>query len=239
MRFFKTSPHDCSYLSDRKASTVFLDPAVEVTPELYEKLNLIGFRRSGGHFYRPDCADCQKCQSIRVCTQEFSERRRHRRVRKKAAAMSWRVVPVHYEARYADLYDRYIRERHYDGDMYPPNIEDFYRFLLQQTRYGFLLEGWNGDDLVLVAVVDQFSTGLSAVYTFFDPDYASWSPGTLAILQQIHLCQSLSLPYLYLGYWIDSVPNMRYKSDFAPVEIYRHERWQRLDPSIIYSEESR
>lgn len=228
MRFFKTSPHDCSYLGDREASTVFVDPAVAVPPELYEKLNLIGFRRSGGHFYRPDCRDCRKCQSLRVVVQEFQPRRRHRRVLKRATHLRWQAVPVHYEEQYWTLYARYIEQRHGAGDMYPPNQEDFYRFLLQQTQYGFLLEAWDGDHLVLVAVVDRFTTALSAVYTFFDPDFADLSPGTLAILRQIEICQELDLPYLYLGYWIDSVPNMNYKADFAPAEVYRNEHWQRL-----------
>ena len=235
MRFFKTLPHDCSYLTDRQASTVFLDPAVEVPLELYEKLNLIGFRRSGGHFYRPDCAECRKCQSLRVLTREFQPRRRHRRLLKKARNWRWQAAPVHYEERYWTLYARYIEERHFGGDMYPPNQEDFYRFLLQQTQYGFLLEAWDGAELVLVAVIDQFSTGLSAVYTFFSPDYQQDSPGTVAILRQIEVCQELGLPYLYLGYWIDSVPNMNYKADFQPAEVYRNEHWQRL--SGLASEE--
>ncbi|MCH8552643.1 MAG: arginyltransferase [Natronospirillum sp.] len=237
MRFFKTSPHDCSYLADRQASTIFLDPAVEVPLELYEKLNLIGFRRSGGHFYRPDCAQCRKCQSIRVLTREFEPRRRHRRIRRKARHLRWQAVPVHYEERYWQLYERYIEQRHPGGDMYPPSQEDFYRFLLQQTQYGFLLEAWEDSQLVLIAVIDQFSTGLSAVYTFYDPDFARYSPGTLSILRQIEICQELGLPYLYLGYWIDSVPNMNYKADFKPVEVYRNELWQPLVEQVVAERE--
>lgn len=230
MRFFKTSPHDCSYLSDRQATTVFIDPAVEVSRELYEKLNLIGFRRSGSHFYRPDCVNCQKCQSIRVDVGAFKARRRHRRIIRNGGSIRWRAVAVHYEAAYWELYQRYINGRHAEGDMYPPNQEDFYRFLLQQAQYGFLMEGWLGDQLMIVSVVDQFRDGLSAVYTFFDPDYSQWSLGTLTILQQIHMCRELALPWLYLGYWIEEVPNMAYKADFQPAEIYRNDRWQPLNP---------
>lgn len=228
MRFFKTSPHDCSYLSGRQATTVFIDPAIEVSRELYEQLNLIGFRRSGRHFYRPDCVGCQKCQSIRVDINQFSARRRHRRIIRNAGQLHWRAASVHYEAAYWDLYQRYINGRHANGDMYPPDQEDFYRFLLQQTQYGFLMEGWLDDHLMVVAVVDQLSDGLSAVYTFFDPDYPQWSLGKLTILQQINMCRQLGLPWLYLGYWIDAVPNMSYKADFQPVEIYRNDHWERL-----------
>lgn len=228
-RLFKTSPHDCSYLPDRQAETLFIDPEITVTPGMYEQLNLVGFRRSGSHFYRPDCTHCNECLSLRVRVHEFKPPRRHRRVLKRADPLvRWQVKPVHFESSYWALYERYISARHRDGDMYPPVKEDFYRFLLQRSEFGFLLEGWLDDQLLLVSVVDQFSQGLSAVYTFFDPDYSHLSPGTLAVLQMWRACKELNLPYLYLGYWLSSAPNMRYKADFQPAEIYHDDRWQPL-----------
>ncbi|WLD56614.1 arginyltransferase [Salinispirillum sp. LH 10-3-1] len=228
-RLFKTSPHNCSYLNDRQAETLFIDPDATITPEMYEVLNLQGFRRSGSHFYRPDCTGCNECQSLRVLVNEYQPARRHRRMLKKAdPVVRWQVTPVHYEEAYWQLYERYINERHRNGDMFPPAKEDFYRFLLQRSEFGFLLEARLEDELLLVAAVDQFSQGLSAVYTFFDPDHSDLSPGTLAILQLWRACKELKLPYLYLGYWLSSVPNMRYKADFQPAEIYQDDRWQRL-----------
>lgn len=234
MRFYKTSPHECSYIKGRQAETVFLDPEIEVSPALYEQLNQVGFRRSGTHIYRPDCHACNQCLSLRILASEFRPARRHRRLWKKTdPILQWSVRPVHYEEAYWQLYARYINARHSSGDMYPPVQEDFYRFLFQRSDYGFLLEARQNNELVLVMVVDQFRTGLSAVYSFFCPDRPDWSLGTVAILQLIRAAQELNMPYVYLGYWLSDVPNMQYKATFAPAEIFHNGKWEPLVESTL------
>ena len=51
-----------------------------------------------------------------------------------------------------------------------------------------------GGRLVALAVTDMPADGLSAVYTFFDPELAPRSLGTFAILRQIAHAQALGLP---------------------------------------------
>ncbi len=229
MRFFKTSPHKCSYIEGESAETVFLDPDVQVSPELYERLNDVGFRRSGPHFYRPDCAACNRCQPVRVRVREFAPRRRHRRIRKRNQDIRWRIAPIRETHEHWPLYEAYIAARHAAGDMYPPDPEEFRRFLLTQTQFGFLLEGHLDGQLVVVSVVDRLQSGLSAIYTFFDPACSDRSLGTAAILRQIELADELEMPFLYLGYWIRELPAMSYKSDFAPLDVYRNEQWQPMN----------
>ena len=84
-------------------------------------------------------------------------------------------------------------------------------------------------ELVSVAVTDQQVEGLSAIYTFFDPDLDARSLGGWSILQQIELCRQASLPYLYLGYWIRDSRKMRYKIDYRPVELFLDGRWTLLN----------
>ena len=55
--FFATPAHDCSYLPDRQATTMFVDPRAKVDKRLYSQLTALGFRRSGSHYYRPHCED--------------------------------------------------------------------------------------------------------------------------------------------------------------------------------------
>ncbi|MEM7258974.1 MAG: arginyltransferase, partial [Pseudomonadota bacterium] len=79
------------------------------------------------------------------------------------------------------------------------------------------------------AVTDQTDTGLSAVYTYFDPALHDRSLGTLAIMEQIALTRSMNLEYLYLGYWISGSDKMKYKSYFTPQERYISDEWIKVE----------
>jgi len=50
------------------------------------------------------------------------------------------------------------------------------------------------------------------------------------VLWEIAQCKTLTLPYLYLGYWINESNKMSYKAKFQPVETLRQGRWQRGAP---------
>ncbi|MFN3237455.1 MAG: arginyltransferase, partial [Pseudomonadales bacterium] len=56
LKFFKTPPHECSYLPEVEATTLFVDPGAEIDTATYTALSALGFRRSGDHIYRPYCA---------------------------------------------------------------------------------------------------------------------------------------------------------------------------------------
>jgi arginine-tRNA-protein transferase len=127
-----------------------------------------------------------------------------------------------------ELYCAYIEKRHADGDMYPPEREQYESFLNNAwdcTRY---YRFHAGGALGGVAVVDEMLDGLSAIYTFFDPQASRRSLGTYAILWQIEKARSLDLDYLYLGYWIRDCQKMAYKTDYRPLELYLNSRWSTL-----------
>ena len=225
---YLSAPHDCSYLPGRQSSTLFADPDQPMDMATYNELLQYGFRRSGRMVYAPRCEDCKQCISVRVRAAEFRPRRSQRRVLQANSDIEMRVGPARFEQNHYELYQRYTAIRHEDGEMATASTDDYLGFLHTdwcETRFlEFLLDG----RLVAVAATDLPADGLSAVYTFFDPDLSSRSLGTYAILRQIVHAQSLGLPYLYLGYWIRDSQKMAYKINFRPIELCIGGRWQRI-----------
>jgi len=225
VRLFRTSPHPCSYKDSEQAATVFVDPDLVIDKALNSKLSDLGYRRSGAHLYRPDCDFCQACISCRVPVAEFQFNRSQRRILRRNESL--RMVEksdLTDEIAY-DLYQRYINQRHLNGDMFPASLEQYEAFIktkMVDTRFCLFYEQ---DELLAVSVVDFLEQGLSAVYTFFDPDQSQRSLGNFAILWQIKKCQELGLPYLFLGYWIKGCGKMEYKSKFRPLEMLINGRW--------------
>jgi arginine-tRNA-protein transferase len=138
-----------------------------------------------------------------------------------------RVAPILSDEHY-DLYARYINARHADGDMYPPSVEQFRAFLVEGHDCSFFFEVRHNDRLLAVAVTDQLGQGLSAIYTFYDPDQPRRSLGTYCILTQIEQTRQLGLPYLYLGYWVKQCQKMNYKIDYRPLQLLLDGHWSAL-----------
>jgi arginine-tRNA-protein transferase len=225
IKLFATHPHECSYLDDRKATTIFVDPEQCVDQTLYSRLSELGFRRSGTHVYRPKCQQCTACIPTRVVSSQFEQTRSQKRCFKKNSDLTVKVSKTFKFTAYYDLYERYINERHCDGDMYPPSEEQFRSFLNNEWDITEYVEFWLTDTLIGVAVIDRLDNGLAAVYTFYDPDYERRSLGTFAILWQIEYVISEGLECLYLGYWIKQSRKMNYKIHFRPLQMLADKQW--------------
>ena len=226
IRVYTTFPHACSYLPDQEATTLFIDPRQTLSQALYTQLSLMGFRRSGDHLYRPHCSQCSACVPSRVPVAEFNWSKSQKRVwRKNQDLRIQEDACIDDDEAYA-LYERYIIGRHADGDMFPPERDQYRSFLnngLGCTRY---FRFYDDDRLIAVIVADQMLDGLSAIYTFYDPEHEARSLGTYAVLFQIDLMQTAELDYVYLGYWINNCDKMNYKSRFQPLELFRGGTWQ-------------
>lgn len=237
IQYYITPPHQCSYIDGRAARMVFLDPVKRIDTHTLSELSRQGFRRSGDFVYRPECSHCRQCLSARIPVNEFKPNSSQKRALKANKDLRFvtretvHATDVHYQ-----LYERYITQRHADGDMYPPSREQFEKFLVESCTNSFFLEMWCADKLMAVATCDQLDDGLSAVYTFFDPDMTQRSLGTFSILQQIELVKQQQLPYLYLGYWVPSSSKMKYKAQYAPLEVLISGRWSRLPEDLTPEE---
>ena len=229
LRFFRTPAHPCSYLEERQAATLFVDTQTRLDAGLYSELSRLGFRRSGDYLYRPHCDGCRACVPARVRVADFQPRRRHKRLRRRNADLTVSEEPARYTREVYSLYARYIDQRHGDGDMFPPSEEQFTSFLTcdwADTRFYCFRDPRRR--LVAVAVTDLLDDGLSAVYTFFDPDQPDRGLGVNALLWQIEAAHARGMPYLYLGYWIRQCQKMSYKSQYQPLELLDGGDWREL-----------
>lgn len=225
MVFYATPEHDCSYLPDQLATTMFVDPKANISNDVYGQLSELGFRRSGNHYYRPHCNHCNACIPTRVLADQFKASRSQKRVLKNNQGVKAQILsPDFHEDHYA-LYEKYINERHVDGDMYPASREQYRSFLVDGRDCTRFIEFSLAEQVIAIAVMDQLADGLSAIYTFFDPELDHLSLGTYAVLWQLEEAKRRNLPYVYLGYFISECKKMSYKTKFKPFQVRIDERW--------------
>lgn len=228
IRLYQTAEHPCGYWHERAARDLVLDPRDTQLPSLYAGALAMGFRRSGEHVYRPHCAQCRACVSVRIPVAGFQPNRSQRRCLKRNADVAVSIVDAVRSTERFVLYQRYLHSRHRHGGMdeaKPADFDAFLRCAWSPTRF---LELRAGGRLLAVAVTDCLPNALSAVYTFFDPDEAGRSLGRLAILRQLQWAREAGVEHLYLGYWIEDHPKMDYKSGFRPMQALQGGRWSTL-----------
>ena len=134
LKVYTTYPHSCSYLEDKEATTLFVDPRTQVDGKLYSQLSLMGFRRSGSHIYRPHCSQCNACVPARIVADDFQPNRSQKRAWKRNQHVAMHEIESIASEEYFELYRRYIESRHRDGDMYPPLRDQYESFLLNRNE---------------------------------------------------------------------------------------------------------
>ena len=224
LRLFLTTEHSCSYLPGRRARHLVADP-LAVDNSLYSHLITLGFRRSGDHVYRPQCAGCKACLSLRIPVPTFKPNRSQRRIWNKNQDLQVHWLEPCLHAEHYRLFARYLEARHPNGGMDDSSPESYLSFITTGWSDTCLCEFRQDSRLLAVAVTDRVDDGLSAVYTFFDPAVTARSLGTYAILWQIAEARRRGLEWVYLGYWVQECRKMAYKANFRPCQLFIGGKW--------------
>ena len=112
-----------------------------------------------------------------------------------------------------------------------------FRALVEETCVPTLIIDFydtHSEMLIAGCIVDVMDDGLSAVYSYFNPNMLSRSLGTFIILWLIDRADQIGLDYVYLGYWVAGSKKMEYKSKFQPLEYYGASKgWQKFDKTKL------
>ena len=233
-QFYLTAPSPCPYLAGKEERKVFTHLVGERAGELNNILTQGGFRRSQSIAYRPACEGCRSCVSVRVIAEEFRPTRSMRRIaNRNADVVSEMKIAVPTSEQYA-IFRGYLDSRHRDGGMADMTVLD-YAMMVEDSHIETRIieyrrrDGGRADDLLAVALTDVLGDGLSMVYSFFEPDEAARSLGTLMVLDHIERARRMGLAYVYLGYWVRGSRKMDYTGRFLPQERLTPDGWARVD----------
>lgn len=238
-RFFVTSPSPCPYLPGKQERKVFTELRGPHADELNDALGRIGFRRSQGVAYRPSCAGCNACLSVRVVASEFEANATQRKLVRRNADLEISACRPWATDEQFQLLRRYLAARHPAGGMAGMDEEDYADMIEQSPVSSVVVEyrepGVNGarGKLVGACLTDRQADGLSMVYSFYDAD-AGARPGlgTLIVLDHILRARANGLDYVYLGYWVKGAPKMAYKTRYRPMEVLGPTGWRLLPADV-------
>lgn len=213
--------HPCSYLPGLEATTHYrwIENCDSGT---YLRMLERGWRRFGCTFFRPACASCAECRSLRVAVPTFRPDRAMRRTFKKNADLEILLGPPGLSLEHLDLFERYHAARRHERGWKARETtphDYFLSFVDGAHDFGAELQMRLHDKLVAVALLDILPGGISAIYCYYDPEHKERSLGTMAILTELQIAKHRGIPQLFLGYWVEPNASMRYKARFGPHEI--------------------
>jgi leucyl-tRNA---protein transferase len=216
-------PRPCSYLEGREAS-LDLRVQVDVTAEELDEMLERGWRRFGPVYFRPACAACEECVTLRIPTATFAPSKSQRRARKNAGALR-RVVgaPIVDEERLS-LYRRWHSAREEKRGWESSELDaERYAFDFAFPHPSVREVAWrdpdDGDRLVGLGICDETPNAISAVYFFWDPERAPASLGVAHVVAIVDDAKARGKRWVYLGYRVTDCASLAYKGKYRPHEL--------------------
>ena len=224
--FFWTSTLPCPYLKGRREKRIVAELGNSHAEQLHDELSEVGFRRSHGVVYKPACPNCRECIPVRIVLSDFLFSRSQKRVWTKNNDLIAEILPPVASEEQFKLFSKYQLERHPFGDMSRMSLLD-YQSMIEETPIKTLFVEFRDQNNSLTAclLLDQISNGVSAVYSFFNPEIKGRSLGKFMILWLIKFAREQMKSFVYLGFWVKGSDKMNYKTNFKPLEYFTSNGW--------------
>jgi arginyl-tRNA--protein-N-Asp/Glu arginylyltransferase len=232
-----TDAYDCDYLPGQRATTEYR-VLLDLQPDELEELLSRGWRRFGALVFRPACAACGECVSLRIPVEGFVPSRSQRRARNHCAHLTVEVAPARVDEERLAVHARWHagREEQRGWEPSPLDAAEYtQQFGLGDRCVREVLYREAGK-LIGVGICDETSVAYSAVYFFHDPAHARLSLGVNHILTLVERARDEGKTHVYLGYRVMGCPSMRYKAGYLPHELLEGRpdldevpRWRRVD----------
>ena len=216
----------CPYLPEQEAKLVYWLPHAGTRATDLDRRLEAGQRRHGPLVYEPQCDSCRECISLRIPVAGFRPSRSQRRVwqRGQSQVVARLGLPVNDVTR-LELINKHSEWRGWLGSSERISEEFYEQVFVCSLFHSVEIAYYVDQKLVGVAICDRGEIGFSAVYTYYDPEYAGLSLGTYSVLYQLAYCRQIGLQYLYLGYYVADCPSLMYKANFGPHQRRIQGQW--------------
>jgi arginine-tRNA-protein transferase len=212
----------CGYLPDRLWSLEYEMVGAMSAGEYKERLQ-DGWRRFGNMLFRPRCAACRACQSLRVIVDRFRPNRSQRRAYKlNAGTVELRIGKPSVSRQKLQLYDRYhaFQSERKGWPEHPAKdpesyCDSFVHNPFATEEWCYYLDG----RLIGVGYMDSLPQSMSAIYFYYDPDERTRSLGTWNVVCALNEAAARHVPFLYLGYFVGGCASLAYKASFVPNQV--------------------
>ena len=211
----------CSYLPGQTARMVYRI-AYELTETRYEQLLSRGWRRFGRTLFRPVCAACRECRSLRVRLPDFVPNKNQRRCLTQNAGLTLTIQQPTVSDEHISLYNHYHLDMHHRRQWPCRAIttdQYFESFLEGHFEFAREFQYRDNGRLIGLGLVDVTASAMSSIYFFHDPEYRDGGLGTFSILKEIEHGRKTERSWLYMGYYIRDCASMNYKNRFRPHEM--------------------
>lgn len=197
---------------------------LDVSPAELEALLERGWRHFGPMYFRPKCASCNECLTLRIDVAKFAARKSQRRAAKNAAKLRRVVGPPIVDEERLTLYRKWHSQREARRGWEPSEVDperyalDF-AFPAPFAREAAFRDPEDGDRLVGLGLFDETPNALSAVYFYWDPDRAPSSLGVANVVTLVEEARAKNMAHVYLGYRVMGCASLAYKTSYRPHEL--------------------